>query len=1535
MASATEKLTAAPPAQRAVARRKRAVNWPVLLGTLALVVIAAPCAYYLREYQVARTAEIYRDRAAQKEADGDRAGAIQYLFRYTKFRPRDGAARAKLATLYAETADNYPRRQRAIELHEEAIGFASEEERAPLQVRLVELLLQNKRLEEAKQKSAEFERYFKDQQDSEASQQPQLQDEYTRRAMRVYALARYRFFKTPVGESAQRNKEDIGQRLEQAWAVNRDDLDLAVTLAHVYRNEPELLPGGEALAAADRSARADHVMQELVDNDAESPVAHLVHSQYLRQYGLTSAADAELAEALKLGPEVEAIRLAKASALRDQAAKIAQDGRQQEADDLYAEAIAHLEHVTTKINPKSEAAYVLHGEILAEQGQPGEAIAVWGAGLAEEKAGDSITLALRIANLEAQEEPKGAASAIETLDEVLKRRTPFITSEQFNAVVRTRNLIESRRLLADGKAADAIALLNDVTTQARGVGAQREDAIRGFVLLGQANERLQNFDAAARAYEEAVQLTGQNGRYRVLAANAWLAANRPQEAISQLNLAAPELEDPEVWLVLAQAEFGLAMHAPSAKRNWRPARSAIAEARRAAHHAPLERPWRLELLALEIDGQETGAFDAEGGKQKILADVRLLQEQFNDDPELIARLPSIYERLGASAEADRCLDQLDKIAPDSVARYVRRAELLARRDQRDEAQKVIDDGLRSLTDDGDRLVLQQLKVQLERLSGDAKSFHVALRQLHEQQPDDVNLMLQLMELALNRRDFGEAEEMERQIVAAQRIPSRNYRYLRILRLIDSPGDKNDENLKLAADEQRALYQQSPNWPLTHFADGRIKEKKNMLADAADAYQKAIALGDNRLAVYERLDRALRRLGRGEEADRYISQLEDRVLDSPLLSGSGIVSAIGKEDLAKAVQLAEEAKERRPHDLTAKLWLGQVRLLADDLPGAEAAFQEAKDQAPRDPRAWNGLFTYYMRSGQPDKAKALVDAMASEAESDQRPIDLDDVPLALTCAQGYALLGEDELATQWYKSAESAAPKDDVQKNFEVQMQIAKFYMRRDSTESKKMAEAALRKAVELQPSQLAAVLPLLQELAKRADDAGAQAEIDRLRAGLDAQDQGATQAFDRVRAAMLALRQSDSRVADLQRARKLLEKSIGEAASPSATNMILLAVMYGELSRVQTTVKARRELVALADAKFRQVVEGPQEPAPLHLLVYVNFLLDRGDHQAAEKWLAKLEASTPPSLATLAVRVRWLHAVGRDEEIQPLVDQLAQSLLEKAKTDAAREAIYLRAGQVLDSAEQYEAGGAWYGRLAVSKRFAELAINFAKQGRVQEAVQICLEAAKVDNSSKPPIVLATVLGFDVKEATPRAEQLLREALAAHADELPLLVTVGNLRLQQGQAEESVRLYEQAAESIEQRPDQVASNFKAMVLNNLATLLSDEVDRPQDALARIEEVIRSQGPSAALLDTKGTILLKLEDYKAARAALEVAATGSSTIDPRYRFHFAVALEKTGDRAGAKQHLQQALADDLLGQVLTSNDREMLRELLAELQLKLPS
>ena len=61
------------------------------------------------------------------------------------------------------------------------------------------------------------------------------------------------------------------------------------------------------------------------------------------------------------------------------------------------------------------------------------------------------------------------------------------------------------------------------TTPSARVGAQVEDAIRGYLLLGQAYESLQNYDKAARAYEEAVDLTAENGRYRVLAANAgWL-----------------------------------------------------------------------------------------------------------------------------------------------------------------------------------------------------------------------------------------------------------------------------------------------------------------------------------------------------------------------------------------------------------------------------------------------------------------------------------------------------------------------------------------------------------------------------------------------------------------------------------------------------------------------------------------------------------------------------------------------------------------------------------------------------------------------------------------------------------------------------------------------------------------------------------------------------------------------------------------------------------------------------------------------------
>ena len=237
----------------------------------------------------------------------------------------------------------------------------------------------------------------------------------------------------------------------------------------------------------------------------------------------------------------------------------------------------------------------------------------------------------------------------------------------------------------------------------------------------------------------------------------------------------------------------------------------------------------------------------------------------------------------------------------------------------------------------------------------------------------------------------------------------------------------------------------------------------------------------------------------------------------------------------------------------------------------------------------------------------------------------------------------------------------------------------------------------------------------------------------------------------------------------------------------------------------------------------------------------------------------------------------------------------------------------------------WYRRLIKlsPERYGPVAMSLAGQGRIQEAIAVCDEAAKTDHSLRPVMTMTGVLlsGHATAEDIDRAEPLLKKAVEPHAKDAGLLMNLGAIQVVRGNAAAAADYYRQV---LKQQPD----NSRAM--NNLATVLAEQDDpaRRREALECIDRAIKLVGPQAPLLDTKGMILIYEQKYDEAVDLLQ-QATAVPRADPRYSFHLAVAYHGLNDLDKARAALQQARKGDLTHQILTTKDRDML----AKLQQKL--
>ena len=561
--------------------------------------------------------------------------------------------------------------------------------------------------------------------------------------------------------------------------------------------------------------------------------------------------------------------------------------------------------------------------------------------------------------------------------------------------------------------------------------------------------------------------------------------------------------------------------------------------------------------------------------------------------------------------------------------------------------------------------------------------------------------------------------------------------------------------------------------------------------------------------------------------------------------------------------------------------------------AEAAFQKAVDLAPDARGPANALVEFYAGTGRAKLARETAEKMLAKSKQPESEREL-------SRADMLARLGDRKEAEQAYRKAVAAAKEDPT-----VQMRLAEFLLKSSDPADADEAEKLLRSIMRQHD-------PARRRLAELLVARGGEAECEEAQKLLEQSAGDPASVVDRFAEARLQTRRGGAE--NLAKAAAICQELLAEAEAKQQAQPGV-RMLLARIRELQGKLDDARE-------QYRTLANQPR-PAAVQLGTYAAFLLRHGPADEVDKRLKQLEKLQPDALSTVELRALWLRDQKRAAEIEPLVEGAATKLMEKIDKDSpAQEAQLDRAvGNLYERIELYSAAERWYQKMRKlsPESYQPLALSLAKQGRVQEAVDLCKEAAKTDDSAGPALMLAQVLvsGHATPQDLGSADPFLKKALEAHPDQPALLALVANVRVLQDRSKDAIEIYRQL---LKQQPKNVE------VLNNLATMLAEQPapESRKEALECIDRAIELAGQQPNLLDSKGMALFY--DGKPDQAAtVLLAAAQAPNPDPRYRFHLAVAYGQLGQLDKAKAALQQARAADLEHQLLTKKDRELLAEL----------
>jgi tetratricopeptide (TPR) repeat protein len=972
--------------------------------------------------------------------------------------------------------------------------------------------------------------------------------------------------------------------------------------------------------------------------------------------------------------------------------------------------------------------------------------------------------------------------------------------------------------------------------------------------LGRCYVDVGDLTRAALAYRRVLQENPRSVVVRVELANA-LVPSRTREAVDVLEEGLRYSPDePSVWVALASARLRELEALPADRRPWESFEKAMARAVELAPSHPLLTTIRSRRRSLE--GRTEDA-------------VALLEEGLRREPRKSQLWDAYVEALlkaGRPLEALAVLDRASRpeAVGDTVGLRLARFGVLQGLGRAREAREQLLRDVDRLPPDQRARIWDALGRDLASKGDAAGALEIFARWAREV-PDDIRPRLVLLDMAIHGsgadaqaasaalRKLGRPEDEATLVDRAREL-------IRDRPAAGQPPTPEDARFREAERLLEAARALDPQSSAVDALQGEMAERRGLVSEAALAYRRAWDRGSE--GTLPRLVDLLARNTPGElERLATLSR-------SPRLSrlAAEAFQGLGQPDRAARIAGSAPDSSEPPE---ARAW--RVDLL-ERLGKADLAESLLRAEATRWPdlaEPWLALLRLQARRGVPEAMAPTLEE-ARRAIKDERT---DYVDARLRWAAG-----DRDGAERSLRLALEARPDD-----LEILLTAADYEQEAGRSAG---AEGHLGRVLALDPGHRKAARKLAMLLGSGPLD---EARWGRAWAALGPESAGTEGPEDRLtRAILLAKAPGAERP---RRAVEVLETLVvdlpGEsrAASTARTLLARLLLDFGQADRA---------------ARWLEPRVGRDDEAS-EIALYADALLKTGRLDLAGAQLDRLAKLAPDDAQVPRVRARLIAARARPGEV---ARDLERAVLEAGDSPAAvpfgREAFALvatakpPAGDVAERLGRHlaskEPGVSWMPALILGRN-----------GRVVDALRLCRDAVEVASPFDAREAVRVAFGAALADAgvdhAAQLEAILEAASRRDPEGTEIPLQLAQLRHRQGRFEDAVRLYRGV---IDRRPD-----LRPSILNNIAWILSENLQRPGEALGVIEDLLKSEGRSAGALDTRGVILTRLGRPDEAARDLEEATRAGS--DPVHLFHLARAYRaagKAGELARCRDLLRRA-------------------------------
>ena len=258
----------------------------------------------------------------------------------------------------------------------------------------------------------------------------------------------------------------------------------------------------------------------------------------------------------------------------------------------------------------------------------------------------------------------------------------------------------------------------------------------------------------------------------------------------------------------------------------------------------------------------------------------------------------------------------------------------------------------------------------------------SLRELLGLQPDNLQVMMGLFDLALEAGDPAEAGELVAKIRRVEGEEGTLWRYGQVLYLISLARRGDTIGLDTAETLVSEIVARRGDWWGGPFLRGEIAELKGDLDAATSDYLRAIELGNSKPSLARRLVGLLNQRQEFDQIDRVVQILQDRGVTLEELTGVSALNAIRKKDYDRGVTLARQAFPETSSRASDHLSLGRILVSAGRMEEGGKELRRAVELGPDLPDAWLAYVQYLVQAKQLDQAKAAIEAARKALTADR-------------------------------------------------------------------------------------------------------------------------------------------------------------------------------------------------------------------------------------------------------------------------------------------------------------------------------------------------------------------------------------------------------------------------------------------------------------------------------------------------------------------------------------------------------------------------